>query len=106
MWWTVALVSVGLLLCFAAGIVPEDQGLSLAKCLDRVRYAVSVPEWILAIVTGVFLVVMLYILNGMLRLLTLAVGILTIVTGALAQWIGGRLPPYPMGSGKYREVEE
>jgi hypothetical protein len=104
MWWVI--VAVAVLLCFVAGIIPEDQGLSLARCWDRVRYSVSGPEWILAIVTGVFLVIILYVLNGMLRLLTLAVGTLTIVTGALAQWIGEMLPPYPMGSGKYREVEE
>jgi hypothetical protein len=104
MWWVVAGVLVAL--CFVAGIVPEDQGMSLARCWDRVRYSVSAPEWILAIVTGVFLVVILYILNGTLRLLTLAVGVLTIITGVLAQRIGEILPPYPRGSGKYKEVEE
>jgi len=106
MWWILTLTALGLVLCFVAGIVPEDQGLSLFQCWDRVKYSVSVPERVVAIVTGLFLVVILYVLNGMLRLLTLAVGALTILTGELAQWIGGMLPPYPMGSEKYWEAEE
>jgi hypothetical protein len=91
---------------FAVGAIYEDGGLSLARCLDRVKYSVSVPERVFATVTGLFLVVMLYTLTGMLRLLTLAVGALTIITGELAQRIGGMLPPYPMGSERHREVEE
>ena len=106
MWWLIGALVLGLALCFAAGVVPQDQGLSLAKCWDRVKYAVSTPEQIVALTTGVLLVVILYIVNGMLRLMTLAVGILTIVTGALAERIGEILPPYPMGTEKYREVEE
>ena len=106
MWWAIGALVLGLALCFAAGVVPQDQGLSLAKCWDRVKYSVSMPEQMAALTTGVLLVVILYIVNGMLRLLTLGVGILTIVTGALAEWIGEILPPYPMGSDKYREVEE
>ena len=106
MWWAIGALVLGLALCFVAGVVPQDQGLSLAKCWDRVKYSVSMPEQMVALTTGVLLVVILYIVNGMLRLMTLGVGILTIVTGALAERIGEILPPYPMGSDKYREVEE
>ena len=107
MWWVAGWCALVLTLAFfAVGAVYTDGGLSLVKCWDRVRYSVSAPEWIIAIVTGIFLVVMLYILNGMLRLMTLSVGILTILTGVLAQWIGEILLPYPMGSKKYMEVEE
>lgn len=107
MWWVAGVIALfAALVFFAVGAIFEDGGLSLVQCWYRVKYAVSMPEQILAVVTGLFLVVILYTLNGTLRLLTLAVGALTIITGELTQRIGGILPPYPMGSGKYREVEE
>lgn len=107
MWWILGTLAVlAATAFFMVGLVYEDEALALTRCWYRVRYATTILEAVRGMTTGVLLVVILYILNGMLRLLTLLVGILTILTGSLAQQIGEMPPPSPRGSKRFMEVGE
>jgi hypothetical protein len=107
MWWIVGWLA--LLAASAFGVVGaifEDGGLSLARSWDRVRYSVTFPEQVTGIVVGIFPVVILYVLNGIFRVLTFGVGVSVIITGVLSERVSRMLPWHPKMSERLREVEE
>lgn len=99
MWPALAFILTGLLV---AGIVPEDQGLTLMRCWLKFKYAISIWEYALAIL-GVVLAVAFHILAGFFRLMTFAHGVLMILSEQAAEKIGLYYPTYP---NDIKELEE
>lgn len=91
-WWPVLTLTV--FVCFMAGIMPNDQGLTLTRCWLKLKYSISIWESALAIL-GVILAVIFHILTGAFKLMTFVHGALMILSEGAAEMIGLALPTYP-----------